>query len=225
MDYEKAYKAVLQTATQWINDGCTDKEKICLECVFPELRESEKPMQEGLEEEINRTYHDGSVTDTSDLDHVSYENIARHFAKWGAECLASPGKTSSGCSEIPNDLEEAAEKHLDTMFGRGKHQPFYKELFIAGAKWHADHTPLPEDTVLFNKGVEEGKRLAEEEQADLFTIVALDAAQRAKEQMLKEAVEGEVESFSDMHQEVTIPLNPTMFKAGDKVRIIIIKED
>lgn len=41
MDYEKAYKAVLKTATQWIKDGCTDKEKICLECVFPELRENE----------------------------------------------------------------------------------------------------------------------------------------------------------------------------------------
>lgn len=41
MDYEKAYKAVLQTATQWIKDGCTDKERICLECVFPELREGE----------------------------------------------------------------------------------------------------------------------------------------------------------------------------------------
>lgn len=41
IDYEKAYKAVLQTATQWIKDGCTDKERICLECVFPELRESE----------------------------------------------------------------------------------------------------------------------------------------------------------------------------------------
>ncbi len=41
MNYEKAYKAVLQTATQWIKDGCTDKEKICLECIFPELRESD----------------------------------------------------------------------------------------------------------------------------------------------------------------------------------------
>ena len=41
MDYEKAYKAVLETATKWIEDGCTDKEKICLESVFPELRESE----------------------------------------------------------------------------------------------------------------------------------------------------------------------------------------
>ncbi len=48
MDYEKAYKAVLQTAKQWIKDGCADKEKICLECVFPELRESE-------DERIRRT--------------------------------------------------------------------------------------------------------------------------------------------------------------------------
>lgn len=46
-----------------------------------------------------------------------------------------------------------------------------------------------------------------------------------KEQMLKEAVDVEVESFSDMHTEVSIPLNPTMFKAGDNVRIIIVKED
>lgn len=35
-----------------------------------------------LEEEISRTYHDGSVTDTSDIDHVAYENIASHFAEW-----------------------------------------------------------------------------------------------------------------------------------------------
>lgn len=41
MDYEKMYKAVLKTATQWIKDGCSDKEKICLESIFPELRESE----------------------------------------------------------------------------------------------------------------------------------------------------------------------------------------
>ena len=41
MDYEKAYKAVLETARMWIKDGCSVGEQICLECVFPELRESE----------------------------------------------------------------------------------------------------------------------------------------------------------------------------------------
>lgn len=31
------------------------------------------------------------------------------------------------------------------------------------AEWGAEHAPLPEDTVLFNKGVEEGKRLMMED--------------------------------------------------------------
>ena len=43
--------------------------------IVPELDKS-------LEEEISRTYHDGSVTDTEDIDHIAYENIARHFAEW-----------------------------------------------------------------------------------------------------------------------------------------------
>lgn len=60
-------------------------------CVLVELvasqSHSNESTTEGLEEEISRTYHDGSVTDTDDIDHVAYENIARHFAEWGAEHL------------------------------------------------------------------------------------------------------------------------------------------
>jgi len=37
----KAYDATLKAARQWIKDGCTDKEKICLECCIAELRDSE----------------------------------------------------------------------------------------------------------------------------------------------------------------------------------------
>lgn len=47
-------------------------------------KQLEQPV-EGLEEEISRTYHDGSVADTDDMDHNDYENIARHFAEWGAK--------------------------------------------------------------------------------------------------------------------------------------------
>jgi len=48
-----------------------------------------------------------------------------------------------------------------------------------------------------------------------------------REQMMKEAVEGEIESFSnmDLFPEVSIPLNPAYFKPGDKVKLIIVKED
>ena len=72
MDYEKMYKAVLKTATQWIKDGCSDKVvKMCLECIFPELRESEDErirkflldyaieMIAGLESDISLSTYDG----------------------------------------------------------------------------------------------------------------------------------------------------------------------
>lgn len=55
---------------------------------FLDTLESEKPMQEGLEEEITRTYHDGSVADTTEMDHVDYENIARHFYELGCRRTA-----------------------------------------------------------------------------------------------------------------------------------------
>jgi len=107
--------------------------------------------------------------------------------------------------KIDKSLEEAANAYLDKAFGKCKHSPWYKTLFIAGAKWQADHTPLPEDTVLFNKGVEEGKRL-----------------------MMEEAIEYEV----GMHGEpITINLDKYVQRArgifpGDKIRVIVLpKED
>ena len=48
-----------------------------------ELYPKQPEQSDGLEEEISRTYHNGSVTDTSDLDHNTYENIARHFYELG----------------------------------------------------------------------------------------------------------------------------------------------
>ena len=35
--------------------------------------------------------------------------------------------------------------------------------FKAGAEWQAKRSPLPEDTLIFKKGVEEGKRLMMED--------------------------------------------------------------
>ena len=79
------------------------------------------------------------------------------------------------------------------------------------AEWGAVHRgsseipndqPLPEDTVLFNKGVEEGKRL-----------------------MMEEAVEADVNTYRDLAAGkswaefvVEMPTN----NLGDKVRVIVI---
>lgn len=81
-------------------------------------RESETPMnQEELEDEMDRFFETMPVIELENIFEDTFKNIARHFAKWGA-----------------------------------------------------DHTPLPEDTVIFNKGVEEGKRLMREEavECDLY---------------------------------------------------------
>lgn len=75
MDYEKAYKASLKTAAQWIKDGCTDKEKICLECVFPELRESEdERIRKLLVWQVYRNIED----ETNDLAQSVYDGIKGH---------------------------------------------------------------------------------------------------------------------------------------------------
>lgn len=65
--------------------------------------------------------------------------------------------------------------------------------------------PLPEDTLIYRKGVEEGRRLE-------------------REDMLKDAVEGTVygnEDYTWVAGDI-----PSQFKYGDKVRIFILpKED
>lgn len=45
-----------------------------------------------LQKIINQTYHDGSVADTDEIDHVAYENIARHFYELGLNARKEESK-------------------------------------------------------------------------------------------------------------------------------------
>lgn len=110
-----------------------------------------------------------------------------------------------------NGLEEAANHYASVTDQEAHGIDFIREVFIAGAEWQAEQllkgSPLPEETILFNKGVEEGKRL-----------------------MMEEAVEGEVciPNFWVEHKEgkelvVRAEISKELgFKFGDKVRIIVI---
>lgn len=98
-------------------------------------------------------------------------------------------------------VDNIVQEHPGHRFNDHDVEYAYRDGIIAGYKYHADHTPLPEDTVLFNKGVEEGKRL-----------------------MMEEAVEGEIL----LTPYPTICLDDCKdydFKDGQKVRVIIVKED
>ena len=162
---------------------------------FISTLESEKPMQEGLEEEIERYLStEWELDEDLNKDAPIYiydctwddlKILARHFAKWGAEHFRDTTKMISGSSEIPNNLEEAAEEYIK----KGKYLPegfVVRPAFIAGAKWD-------------------------------------------REQMMKEAVEGTVMATKcgDKYQQLLITdwNSSDGLHNGDKVRIIIVKEN
>ena len=118
---------------------------IALEELLSFLYTLSEESDKGLEEEISRTYHDGSVTETEDIDHVAYENISRHFAEWGAEHLRDSTKMIGGSSEIQKDLEayaQSVEDYYDVGEDRGylcTHRGDVKDAVIAGARWQTEH--------------------------------------------------------------------------------------
>jgi hypothetical protein len=67
----------------------------------------------------------------------------------------------------PNDLEEAADEYAISLTPCDQQEELnYFNSFIAGAKWMESQMPMPEDTVIFMKGVAEGRRLEREDRND-----------------------------------------------------------
>ena len=74
--------------------------------------------------------------------------------------------------EKKTTLEEAARlyaiphymKDIDVNYiEEYPYDPGLEAAFIAGAEWQKEQMPMPEDTVIFQKGIEEGKRQGREE--------------------------------------------------------------
>ena len=184
MDYEKAYKAVLQTATQWIKDGCTDKEKICLECVFPELRESE---DERIRKKLYNTVM-GTPNDSTWFDGTSKEAMLAWLEK------------QEGKADSFTDDGERIRKWLIEYFSS-----------IKDTVWIHRNTITCEQILAWLEKRKERKPVE---------------WKPSEEQMLKEAVEGYVVKDITGSLAVTAKgINLDGFKFGDKVRIIIVKED
>lgn len=124
---------------------------------------------------------------------------------------------------IPKDLEEAAEKHatdydstiwcvLESSNQKTIWKREHKETYIAGAKWQ------------YQKDRAEFAKLKAKEWSDGYD----EGITKGKEQMLKEAVEADVNFYGDIvagkkWAEFVVEM-PTK-NLSDKVRIIIVKED
>ena len=244
----------MKTATQWIKDGCTDKEKICLECVFPELRESEderirKELIEFIKWSVDR--------------HFMREDF--HQAKRPSEWIAHLEKQKeyhipwydyqkskeAGYTIVPNEeyeqlikqkeqkpawseedekMRNLAIEWAETMYGQFRFVDMGSTDFRKIVAWLKSLRPS------WKPGEEQMRDL--EEAADNFANQDcarftprfngfIAGAKWQKEQMMKEAVEGEIQMrYSGSLCPTTIhAINEDRFKLGDKVRIIIVKED
>ena len=122
--------------------------------------------------------------------------------RWVAEIEICPKLGNhSGSSEIPNDLEEAAKAYVDDT---NPTDSFY-EAFKEGALWMREQMM---------------KELSEK----IASAYQLGLADKEK-QMMKEAVEGTINNFP---YPTIIELNkriPTKEWYGQKVKLIIVKED
>ena len=118
---------------------------------------------------------------------------------------------------VPNNREEAADKHICKVVDAAGHPGWewetrdIKDAFIAGAEWK------------YQKDRAEFAKLKAKEWSDGYD----EGIAKGKEQMLKGAVEGEVQMKYNggLCAKTIRPINEDMFRLGDKVRIIILKED
>lgn len=189
-----------------------------------QIEKSEKPI-EGLEEEIEYYLDHAELKAKCNGISVAQDyfddltKTARHFAQWGAE--------HRGSSETPKDLEEAAEISFDEAKsltedyrdflakGLRENQPrpigpkwfieYAKKRFITGAKWQEKRN------LRFVKQVLSGD----------FTVFEAGRKYERK-QMMKEAVETEVTETCGI---ASVWIKTKQFKPGQKVKIIIVKED
>ena len=246
----KQNKSTRQRLAEWskTHEGRESYEKVAEE-MRGEI--SEKPMNlEGLEEEI-RSYADYCEFDFKSWDYDTLDAIARHFYELGCRSTAEKhdelkyNRQRAEEESVPNDLEEAAGEYAEEHGFRVPYDGsdnFYddvdvkasKEGFIAGAKWQEEkekeHSPwlvipkLKEAALEFGeqaKDYEIGGQSFAEDMAIAFTR----GAEWQKEQMMEEAVEGFIFQSEDYYPKELVARYDGELKHGDKVRIIIVKED
>ena len=82
---------------------------------------------------------------------------------------------------LPSNLDKAAKEYAceytenDNGNGGEDWEDDIRITFMAGAEWMAKQLPLPEDSVAFQKGVQEGRRLEREDALTISDIEMLHA--------------------------------------------------
>ena len=245
---------------QFIKEGENDAEQErrarAYKAFFNAMDYEPEPVCEGLEEEVKRYYSDEYAYITGNQPTLSIvTNIARHFAKWQKEQmmkelfdnaeafeeeLSDVFQSATTMVSSPSELAEAFKERLL----RSAFKCFAEKKALRQSLFAKQFSELPDEI----KAVVE--RIAHDSShtfCDSFaTLVAADKGYRKGQldkgqQMMKEAVEGEVCGRVYDHINVRfadgvckylepknishIPADVSKYNIGDKVRVIIVKED
>jgi hypothetical protein len=143
----------------------------------------------------------GQMLDDEQKPAISREEILYQLFQNGSIKLSDYLYLTGEQKPAEVDLDEAAEKFAH-QYDMGTCDGIAQDCFKAGAEWMEGQVPLPEDTVIFQKGVEEGKRLMMED--------ALDGVAHPDDCEIWVNLVGY--GYDDI-------------KDGDKVKVIIVEEE
>ena len=185
------------------------------------LEESEKPMnQEDLEEEINRLWE--SFADEMEGPHNLfdiYARLARHFAEWGAEHLADNRAVAFKLGD------EIAINGYKLVYDKDENAIRVAKVEPSGSS----ETPVDLEEAAEHhtcKAVDAVKRRGWELETQDITDAFIAGAKWDRQQMLKEAVEGEFENEFIGIVNFNTDFTKYGYSEHDKVRVIVLpKED
>ena len=178
----------------------------------------EQPVCEGFDREFSKFSNDVDAEHPFPICVDEYKDFARHFYELGRQSKEQP---------VCEELEDAVTNYIAPIENEDGLKVInfsgqdIKDAFVAGANWQREQN--------------------DKETAELLTIAHLQGADQMREQMMKEAVEGEVCGRVYDHINIRfadgickflepknishIPADVSKYKVGDKVRIIIVKEN
>jgi hypothetical protein len=121
-------------------------------------------------------------------------------------------------SKIQEEAMLRYPKVIGRIIATGDLNDYRRDAFIAGAEWQKQQIPMPEDTVIFQKGIEEGKRLMMED------AVEGEVCGRVYDHINVRFADG-VSKYLEPKNISHIPADISKYAVGDKVNVIIVKED
>ena len=207
----------------------------CLAKVNPETRDEvrmkidkmiEQPVE--LEKEIKETF-DKDITTLKSFG--AYSRFARHFYELGRQ----------GKPKVSEDVEEAAKAYADDINSNECLYTYtdFSDAFKAGAKWQkaqSDKELSEKIASAYQLGLaDKEKQMMDEWLKDrdgCFWDGVEEGKKAMREQLMKEAVEGEVVKLGETDLSIYIELkeiNQVLqhlgVDGGDRVKLIIVKED